>query len=281
MIYLPLPKFARGLQVQDEDGRLLNFLPNSVVDEILAELKTGSPTEFSHFEHRFKHVEYKLAVLLPDEAPLKPQSVRTIRLCYPANEPAKLYGVLGSMPAAKKETKLRSRIWRQWVSRVFSIPYNEIAVARFEGHNHDHFVVIDGMADHVLYAVDTVDGNEPQKLYRNGLDGEDRVASVRLPPAEKGPYRWKIVYDQRPAGRGRLATLSLFLIATVLVALLGWCSFLTGNWPLLSSPALVVGFGASTLGLMTSLENPSEDRFRVLLALPLLAQGALAAALLV
>ncbi len=46
-VFLPLPAFLANLQVLDEDGRQLNYLPNREVERALQEVKREKPAAYA------------------------------------------------------------------------------------------------------------------------------------------------------------------------------------------------------------------------------------------
>lgn len=267
-LYLPLREFERNLQVQDENGDLLNVYPNSKVKQWLASLKEEDKEGYERMEHRFKHADYKLYIQLPPDKPLEPGKLRTIRLTFEESDPVEFYSLT--------DPSILFGWLSQWEKKLFKIPSFVADIERFPGHPHDDFIVVIGTPGYAAIGASDLEGGVPEEdLYENGLDDDTRVFSVRLPPAEGRRYAGDIQYDLVPNNRTLMQGLAVYWIVAILsgvasIALLA-CELANGNtgvWQTISA-----GFVTVTIGLIFALEEDWTDRYKLLSLVPLLVHG--------
>lgn len=255
VLHLPLPEFVTNLKIFDEDGRRLSYYPNAEVKELLAELAKEDPEAFERFQRRFKHARYKLLIMFPVDHPLKPGSMRTIRLEFENTDPVS---------------------FKTW--SLFSKPTFSATDTRLPGHGHEHFFIVVSTPDFAVeWSTRVVKGTaDASKLYENGENGRTRVLSVRLPPASEGLYAWKVDYLLAPARRTTAFLLALFFYAGVVLgaALLAAPLVVGGlGWEFTAAAkqvglAVSGGLAATALAVAFSLEEHWAERYKLWLALP-------------
>ncbi len=258
IIYLPLKRFVRNLQVLDEDGSRLNFAPNSQVQEAMEELKRESPDTYDLLVQRFKHADYRLAVLLPNDRAVNSGETRTFRISYESEYPARYFP-----------------FWN-WISRhrsffgmFFNIPLFKHEISRHPGHSYDHFNVTVGPPGYSVRGKSNVNGVRPEKLYENGFGDNSRVTQARLPPPEEKSYTWGFVYRLVPARTTLMWILVLFLVFGFLAGFGGL--FLAINpgssWAHQSVRVISAGFLTATVAIVVSYHDSWLDRYKLLSAL--------------
>lgn len=267
-LYLPLREFQRNLKVCDEDDRILNIYPNQHVKNVIENLKENDEEGYQRIQHQFKQAEYKLLIQLPPERPLKPGTMRTIRLSYEESDPVKFYSVT--------DPTVTTGWINQWEKKLFKIPAFIANQERFPGHPHDEFIVVVGTPDYAVTGRSIFEGPEPSKeIYENGLNDETRVISVRSPGADNGRYTLNVEYDLIPNSRNLMRGLALYWVLAVFVGIISTAFpiFNLPTWAPLVGQAVSAGFITSTIGLIFALDEGWTERYRIMSAIPLLLHG--------
>lgn len=253
-VFLPLHAFLANLQVLDEGGKILNYLPNREVERALQELREENPSAYERAMTASSTPAYRISVVLPENAPLRPGEMRTFRLVH---------------TDARKPNYLPLR--------VLTIPSYHITHLRRVGQAFGIHVGVNAPADTELKVDlddDTVRG---QSHYHVTPPGEiDYHFNAYLPPPEHEAYLWRANYHMGP-------TLMEELILTAWLAL----AAVAGIWVFLAAlggvPALDPremfaisgGLSATSAGLLLGLKNAWASRYLKLL-LPVFAVAAIA-----
>lgn len=259
IVYVPLQRFVRNLQVYDEDGSTLNFAPNARVKEALHELESEAPDTYKFLVQRFKHAEYRLAILLRAGQVVQPGETRTFRVRYESEYPARFYSVLNWLSGN-----------RSFFGAFFNIPRFEHEIARYPGHDYDHFNVIVGPPGYSVRGKSRVGGTRPKEgLYENGLDDSSRVTQARLPPPQGKPYTWHFVYRLLPARSSLMSVLVLFWLVGLLAGVAGVIIALAPRLAAAHEYMQVVsaGFLTAIVAIIVSYQDSWLDRFKLLAVL--------------
>ncbi len=253
-LFLPLNAFLANLQVLDEDGRQLNYLPNREVEQALREARTEKPAAYDRAVPSTPHPQYRISIVLPSDAPLGPGAMRTIRLVH---------------TDAERPQYLRLR--------ALTLPSYHIAHVRRIGQAYGIHVAVNAPPDTELQVDlddETVRGRE--HYHSTPTEDIDYHFNAYLPPPGDEPYVWRANYHTGPAFMEELILTAWLLLAAAggvwaLVAALTGSVLLTPREML----ALSGGFGATSAGLLLGLKNAWASRYLKLL-LPAFAVAAIA-----
>ena len=253
-VFLPLNAFLANLQVLDEDGRQLNYLPNREVERALQAVKREKPAAYERAVTATPHPEYRISIVLPRDAPLRPGEMRTLRLVHTDGEKPRYLSF-----------------------RALTLPSYHMAHVRRVGQPYGIHVAVNAPPDTQL-AVDlddeTVRGRD--HYHSTPTADIDYHFNAYLPPAEHEAYLWRANYHTGP-------TLMEELILTAWLAL----AAVAGSWVFLAAlgaaPALDPremfaisgGLSATSAGLLLGLKKASASRYLKLL-LPVFAIAAIA-----
>lgn len=267
-LFLPLRQFERNLKVHDESGIQLNVYPNAYVQELLDEIEEHDEKGYEHIQQQFKHADYKLFIQLPPERPLEPGELRTVQLTFEQSDPVEFYGIRDPSPL--------TGWFERWEQKFFEIPSFIADVERFPGHPHDVFVVVVGTPGYMARGSSEREGGDPAKeIYRNGLDDETRVMSVRLPPPARRRYTWDLQYDLVPNNGTLMMALAAYWVIAVILGLVSSSLPILGILDGFSSYAMTLSAGlvTATIGLIFALDADWTDRYKLLNVVPLLLHG--------
>lgn len=244
-VFLPLPSFLANLQVLDEDGRQLNYLPNREVERALQEAKAEKPEAYRRAVAASPHPEYRISIVLPPEKPLKPGTMRSLRLLHTdAEKPRYLF------------------------LRALTLPSYHISHVRRAGQRHGIHVAINAPPDAQLDVElddETVRGRE--HYHSTPPHDIDYHFNAYLPPAGEEPYVWRANYHIGPSAMEELILTAWLLVGSA-----------AGVWVLLASFAVVPAFqisremlavsaavAATSGGLLLGLKNAWGSRYLKLL----------------
>ncbi len=246
-IFLPLNAFLANLQVLDEDGRQLNYLPNREVEQALQEVRRENPSAYARAVAAAPHPQYRISIILPPEAPLRPGAMRTFRLVHTDGEKP-----------------------RYLAFRALTLPSYHITHVRRAGQSHGIHVAVNAPPDTQLEVElddETVRGRE--HYHTTPPSDIDYHFNAYLPPAGEEPYVWRANYHMGP-------TFMEELVLTAWLAL----GAAAGLWVLLASflgvPAAAVSremlaisaaVAATSAGLLLALKNAWASRYLKLLLL--------------
>lgn len=176
-IFLPLNAFLANLQVLDEDGRQLNYLPNREVECALQEVRREQPLAYERAMGSASQPHYRISVVLPPEAPLRPGAMRTLRLVHTDSE---------------KPRYLRLR--------ALNLPSYHIAHVRRAGQRHGlHVSVIAPPDTQLTVELDDETVRTREHYHTTPPQDIDYHFNVYLPPAGDDPYLWRANYHLGPA----------------------------------------------------------------------------------
>lgn len=254
-IFLPLNSFLANLEVLDEDGRQLDYLPNREVERALQEVKRENPETYERAVTATSHPEYRISIVLPQDAPLRPGAMRTLRLVHTDGEKPRYLGL-----------------------RALTLPSYHISHVRRVGQAYGIHVAVKAPPDTQL-AVDvddeTVRGREH---YHATPRGEiDYHFNAYLPPPGDEPYVWRANYHTGPPLMEELVLTGwLFLAAALGVWALAAALVVGGVGPTAKAMLAISGaLSATSAGLLLSLKSAWASRYLKLL-LPVFAVAALA-----
>jgi len=254
-IFLPLNAFLANLQVLDEDGRQLNYLPNREVERALQEVKRDKPAAYEHAVTVTPHPQYRISIVLPPNAPLRPGAMRTLRLVH---------------TDAEKPRYL-------WL-RALTLPSYHISHVRRAGQRHGIHVAVNAPPDTQLEVdVDDETVRSREHYHATPPADIDYHFNAYLPPAGDEPYVWRANYHTGPTLTEE-GVLSLWLLVgaaaglwVLLLSFLGTPSAETSREMLAVSAAVA----ATSAGLLLALRNAWASRYLKLL-LPVFAVAAVA-----
>ncbi len=244
-LFLPLHAFLANLRVLDEDGRDLNYLPNREVEQALRELREEDPEAFRRTVPPFAHPRYRISIVLPKDAPLRPGEIRTVRLLHTDGE--------------------RPR-YKRW--SALTLPSYHIQHRRRVGQVYGLHVAVNAPPDtHLTVEVDDASLLGDSHYHATPESEIDYHFNAYLPPPEKRGYRWQANYELGPAR----------MVEPILT---GWLilAFALGAWILAASfspavPALGRGemfavagaVSATSAGLLLGLKEAWASRYLLLL----------------
>jgi hypothetical protein len=254
-VFLPLNAFLANLQVLDEDGRQLDYLPNREVERALQEVKREKPAAYERAVSSTPHPEYRISIVLPRHAPLRPGEMRTLRLVHTDGEKPK---------------------YLRW--RALTLPSYHIAHVRRVGQPYGIHVAVNAPPDTQLVVDlddETVRGRE--HYHSTPTEDIDYHFNAYLPPPDDEPYVWRMNYHMGPTFMEELVLSAWLLLAAavgaavLLAYALGGGSAQTAKEML----ALTGGLSATSAGLLIGLKNAWASRYLKLL-LPVFALAAVA-----
>jgi hypothetical protein len=240
-LFLPLRSFLSGLHVMDEDGRVLNVLPNEEVRTVLKEVEDESPDTYRWFIDRFAKARYRICIVFPAESPLGPGEIRTIRLAH----------VDGVRPKHKFLSALKLPVYRIEHERLLS-------------HTHGLFVDVQTPPDtHLSVTVGDAEIRGRNHYHVTPNEEIDHHFGAYLPPASTAPYSWFAEYWLGPTKVDSIV-LSLWLaFSTVAGIWLALDPFSTSSAASLT--AIAGGLLATSSALVFGLRKSWADRYRLLL----------------
>ncbi len=254
-VFLPLHAFLANLQVLDEDGRELNYLPNREVQETLRQVKQENPAAYERVVAPGPEPRYHISIVLPSHAPLRPGDMRTLRLVHTDATKPHYLGL-----------------------RALTLPTYRIGHVRRAGQPFGIHIAVNAPSDTQL-AVDLDDETVRGQAHYHCTPPHDidYHFNAYLPPPEDEPYVWRATYHMGPT-----LMEEVILTAWLLLAAIG------GLWTFLASlsmgiPALepkemlaiAGGLSATSAGLLLGLKNAWASRYLKLL-LPVFALAAVA-----
>lgn len=246
-IFLPLPAFLANLQVLDEDGRHLNYLPNREVERALQELKKERPEAYERVVAATAHPQYRISIILPPGAPLAPGATRTLRLVHTDGEKP-----------------------RYLFLRALTLPSYHIAHVRRAGSRHGIHVAVTAPPDTQL-AVDlddeTVRGRE--HYHSTPPRDIDYHFNAYLPPAGDEPYVWRANYHMGPTLMEEIVLTAWLALGAVAGLWVFVASFLGVPPPPTSRMMLAISaaVAGSSGGLLLALRNAWSSRYLKILLL--------------
>ncbi len=254
-VFLPLHSFLANLQVLDEDGRQLDYLPNREVEEALREVKREKPAAYEKAIASTPHPEYRIIIVLPKDAPLRPGEMRTLRLVHTDGEKPK-YLIL----------------------RALTLPSYHISHVRRVGQKYGIHVAVNAPPDTQLEVDlddETVRGRE--HYHSTPPQDIDYHFNAYLPPPGEEPYVWRANYHMGPTFMEELILTGWLLLAAVLGIWVLTASFLGGGTTATAREMFAIsgGVAATSAGLLLGLKNAWASRYLKLL-LPIFALAALA-----
>ncbi len=272
-IFIPLVEFRLNLEVFDEDDTRLNYFPNSEVDNLLRKLRDDSEEEYEKIEKRFGGIEYKLLIQLPQNNPIRPGELRTIRISYGQYEAVRYH-------------RLSDRPWVcniPWKQKFFTVPSFVARAQRSSYETHSEHFVVEGPAGYATVADTSTEHSDRDGFYERGYGKDTQVLSTRLPPPTDDGYTWKLAYELISVRRGLMKLLTAFWVVsfitvlTIIVAqLLDLSGCISLNKTLFGSSYQTIGQTYSA-GLVTGLvgvifrvRTQWASRYRILCLVPLL-----------
>jgi len=234
-----------GLRVLDEDGRILNYLPNKEVEDALEDFRREDPVGFDRLIGHWGKAEYQICVVFPPESPFRAGQIRTVRFVHTD----------GKRPDYVKWSLLK-------------LPSYNIEHERPRNHSHSLFVVVQAPQDTYL-SVQVNDGEVrgEDHYYVTALDQIVYHFSAHLPAAKRKPYSWTATYNLGPP---KVEQLILSLWWFLAVALGTWVitAFYYSQVPTLpvsGMTAVAAGATAATAALLLSLKSSWAERYRLAL----------------
>ncbi len=246
-VYLPLPAFLANLQVLDEDGRQLNYLPNREVEAALQEAKEEKPAAYAKAVTAAAHPQYRISVVLPPDAPLRPGAMRTLRLVHTD----------GERP-------------RYLFLRALTLPSYHISHVRRAGQHHGIHVAVNAPPDTQL-AVDLDDETVRSREHYHSTPPQDidYHFNAYLPPAGDEPYVWRANYHLGPALMEEIVLTAWLLLGAVAGLWVFLASYLGAPAPATSRIMFAVSaaVAGTSGGLLLALRNAWGSRYLKLLLL--------------
>ncbi|HYM39389.1 MAG TPA: hypothetical protein VEY12_04485 [Thermoplasmata archaeon] len=254
-LFLPLNAFLANLQVLDEDGRHLNYLPNREVERALQEVRKEKPGAYDRAMTAAPHPQYRISIVLPPDAPLRPGAMRTLRLVHTDGEKPRYLAL-----------------------RALTLPSYHISHVRRVGQPYGIHVAVNAPPDTQL-AVDLDDKTVRSREHYHATPPADidYHFNAYLPPPGDEPYVWRANYHMGPAFMEELVLTGWLLLAAVLgigvllAALSSSASAQTAREML----AISGGVSATSAGLLLALRNAWASRYLKLL-IPVFAISAIA-----
>lgn len=271
-IFIPLVEFRLNLEVFDEDGTRLNYFPNSEVDSLLDKLQNDSEEEYEAIEQRFGGIEYKLLIQLPQDNPIRPGELRTIRISYGQYEAVKYH-------------RLSDRPWIRglpWKQKFFTVPSFVARAERSPHETHSEHFVVEGPTGYATVADSSTEHSGRDGFYERGYGKDTQVLSTRLPPPTDDGYTWKLAYELISVRRGLMKLLTVFWIISFVTSfvivgqLLGLCGYISLDKTLFETSYRTIGQTYSTgivtglVGIIFRVRNQWASRYRILCLVPLL-----------
>ncbi len=254
-IFLPLPAFLANLQVLDEDGRQLNYLPNREVERALQELRRERPAAYERTVTSSSHPQYRISIVLPPGAPLQPGAMRTLRLVHTDGE--------------------RPRYLRL---RALTLPSYHISHVRRAGQLHGIHVAVTAPPDTQL-EIDLDDETVRTRDHYHTTPPRDidYHFNAYLPPAGDEPYVWRANYHIGPTFMEELILTAWLLAASVAGLAVFLAAFLLPPAPQTAREMLAISaaVAATCAGLLLALKNAWASRY-LKLVLPVFGVAAVA-----
>jgi hypothetical protein len=254
-LFLPLNAFLANLEVQDEDGRELNYLPNREVERALQGAKKERPAAYERAVTSTPHPQYRISIVLPKEAPLGPGEMRTVRLVHTDGEKPK-YLLL----------------------RALTLPSYHITHVRRVDQPYGIHVAVNAPPDTQL-AVDLDDETvRSREHYHSTPPSEiDYHFNAYLPPPGDEPYVWRANYHMGPTPMEEFILTAWLTLAAVGGIWVFVASLTGGGSPSTAREMLAIagGLSATSAGLLLGLRSAWASRYLKLL-LPVFAVAALA-----
>jgi hypothetical protein len=253
-VFLPLNAFLANLDVQDEDGRQLNYLPNREVERALQEAKREKPAAYERAVAAALHPQYRISIVLPKEAPLRPGEMRTLRLIHTDGEKPKYLLV-----------------------RALTLPSYHIAHVRRVDQPYGIHVAVNAPPDTQLVVdLDDETVRSREHYHSTAPRDIDYHFNAYLPPPGDEPYVWRANYHMGPT-----LMEEFILTAWLLLAAIGgiWVFAVSLGGGVSAPPkemlAIAGGLSATSAGLLLGLRNAWASRYLKLL-LPVFAVAAIA-----
>ncbi len=244
-VFLPLPAFLANLQVLDEDGHRLNYLPNREVEGALQEVRRDDPETYARAVTSTAHPQYRISIVLPPEAPLRPGAMRTLRLVHTDGEKPRYLSL-----------------------RALTLPSYHISHVRRAGQRHGIHVAVNAPPDTQL-AVDLDDETvRSREHYHSTPPGDiDYHFNAYLPPAGDEPYVWRANYHMGPTLMEELILTAWLVVAAVAGLWVLALSFEGVPSVAVSREMLAVSaaVAATSGGLLLALKNAWGSRYLKLL----------------
>ena len=254
-IFLPLNAFLANLQVLDETGRELNYLPNREVERALQDVKKEKPAAYQRAVASTPHPEYRISIVLPKDAPLGPGEMRTLRLVHTDGE------------------KPKYLLWR-----VLTLPSYHIAHVRRIDQPYGIHVAVNAPPDTQL-VVDLDDETVRSREHYHSTPPQDidYHFNAYLPPPGDEPYVWRANYHMGPTVMEEFI-LTAWLILAAIGGLWVFATSFSGASSATTAKemlAIAGGLSATSAGLLLGLRNAWASRYLKLL-LPVFAVTAIA-----
>jgi len=254
-VFLPLNAFLANLQALDEDGRQLDYLPNREVERALQEAKKEKPAAYERAVTSTPHPEYRISIVLPRDAPLRPGEMRTLRLVHTDGEKPRYLAL-----------------------RALTLPSYHITHVRRVGQPYGIHVAVNAPPDSQL-VVDLDDETVRSREHYHSTPPADidYHFNAYLPPPGDEPYVWRANYHMGPTFMEELILTGWLLLAAVLgiwvfaASLIGGASAPTAK----EMFAISGGLSATSAGLLLGLKNAWASRYLKFL-LPVFALAAVA-----
>jgi hypothetical protein len=270
-IFIPLIEFRLNLEVFDEDDTQLNYFPNDEVDELLTELKDKSEKSYKKIEKRFDGIEYKLLIQLPQDNPIRPGELRTIKISYGQSEAVE-YHQLSDHPWFNR------LLWKQ---KLFTVPSYVARAERLPHETHSEHFVVEGPDGYDTIADNSTEHTDRDGFYESGYGRDTRVLSTRLPPPTDKKYTWKLKYELISVRREVMKLLGVFWIISLVTSFILFFQFLdlagciSLNGELFETSYKTIGQTLSTslvtviIGILFRVRNKWATRYRFLCLVPL------------
>jgi hypothetical protein len=273
-IFIPLVEFRLNLEVFDEDDTRLNYFPNSEVDELLDELRDESEEGYKKIEKRFDGIEYKLLVQLPQDNPIRPGELRTIRISFGQSEAVE-YHRLSDRPWFNNYRLL-------WKRKLFTVPSYVARAERSPHEKHSEHFVVEGPEGYATVADSSTEYANRDGFYELGYGRDTQVLSTRLPPPNGNGYTWKLKYELISVRRGLMKLLAVFWLVSSITSFIilfqfldiAGCISLSGKLFETSYRTIGQTFSAGLVtglvGVIFRVRNQWASRYRILCLIPLL-----------
>jgi hypothetical protein len=254
-VFLPLNAFLANLQVLDEDGRQLNYLPNREVERALQEVKKEKPETYERAVTSTPHPQYRISIVLPKAAPLRPGEMRTLRLVHTDGEKPRYLAL-----------------------RALTLPSYHIAHVRRVGQPYGIHVAVNAPPDTQL-EVDLDDETVRSREHYHSTPPRDidYHFNAYLPPPEEEPYVWRANYHMGPTFMEELI-LTAWLLVAAAGGLWALAAFLLGGGSAQTPKEMLAisgGLAGTSAGLLLGLKNAWASRYLKLL-LPVFGVAAVA-----
>ncbi len=246
-VFLPLPAFLANLQVLDEDGRRLNYLPNREVERALQEVRKEKPAAYARAVSSTPHPQFRISIVLPPSAPLAPGAMRTLRLVHTDGEKP-----------------------RYLFLRALTLPSYHVSHIRRAGQSHGIHVAVNAPPDTQL-AVDLDDETVRSREHYHTTPPQDidYHFNAYLPPAGDEPYVWRANYHMGPTFMEELILTAWLVIGAVAALWALVASYQGASAGPVSREvfAISAAVAATSGGLLLALKNAWASRYLKLLLL--------------